>query len=551
VIPRLLTVVVLAAALGGCAYSHLQVSIDLYDEDPRFTPPLSPEDAVKLQENIENLRQAALDRTSERKFLATASRDIFIDTWKRAQGSEGVANQVDSDYRGYIASVDLAFQALEPKLDTAAGEVTSYLTHYQKAYKDAAASFKACETYRVTSRNTDSINNSPPDDCHVSELTKKVERLDQEWVLRRLPVTLRTEEATVRFKIAQAVSAYHSFSSPTATVQTSAPLVPASTDERNQWPKRERGTAADSSAPVRATGAFVIDWVQLRAKLNLMIEAAQLGGMRDRYAKLSLAIQSFNAGMASLAATSKLISRDEIARELTRSSTQSPSSLLDSSIKIALELDSLRTNLPDNASAQTALAGLARNSTQFAEVIDRLQDTGNPVWRIVTDPSNEEHWNKSPANTDFYAEGKSSVVLVRNDPMRFDVHDATNNPTALIKGQLEISRAVANAAISVASASTGIPAPQPPAAGAKTSDTSTTASAGNDAATAFATRKATADEAANLRDRQIRGLDLELSATLAALSAGPDKVPANQKSRLDALLNAYKTMFDASSKPSQ
>lgn len=545
---RLSVCLLLALGSTGCASSHLKVSIDLYDEDPRFTAPMSPEEAFRLQQDIEALRQAALDRTSQRKFLAAASRNIFVDTWTKAQGDEAVSAQVDAAYLTYLTSSDLALKNLQPALDEAATQVNTYLASYQTAYATAADDFQQCENYRVSGRYLESGHKSLPKECHVSELGKRVERLDNEWILRRLPVSLRAEEATVRMKVGAAAGAYRSFASSTATIQTASDA--SRTSSLGPDTPRSHDRFKGQYSPVTATDAFVIDWMSLRSKLNLMIEAAQLGGLRERYARLTLAIQSFNAQMASLAAAMKLIPKEEVATQVAREAIRTPSGLLDSSVAIALELDTLRTNLPDNASAQTALAGLARNSSEFVEIIDRLQDTGNPVWRIITDPANEEHWNKNPANTEFYAEGKSSVVFVRNDPMRFDVHDATNNPTALIKGQLEISRAVANAAISVASASAGIPVPKSSAGAATGANTSPAPSSGSDAATAFATRKATADEAAQLRDRQIRGLELELSSTLAAISSGPDPVPASQTARLDALLKAYKALFDASAKSS-
>jgi hypothetical protein len=612
-----LSVAAVVMVLAGCASARLQVAIDLYDEDPRFIAPMTPEETVQLIENVEKLRQAAADRTSERLFLATASKNLYVNTLRQieapASGSrrgsspskakESEADRIEDELQDFLNGTESALQALEPRLVYAKLAAAQYLQEYRDEYAGAESNFRLCEKVRVSGRyqhapipddqleQVKTTTNRPPpstnqdanavSNCHVSEFNKKVERLDREWILRRLPVCLRTEEAKVRSAVLDAVGAYRSFASPSATVQ-SAGSRPQPSDETPKAAGKTGGAADKEPEPknclspidlealfqkatrelsltkparqseTTVVSVFTLDWVSLRVQLNMYLEGAQLGGLHPLERRLTMAIQALNSGMIALAQASKLVSPQDVARAVEASSQNSPSGLLDSSVKIALELETLRTDLPESASAQTALAGLARNSSLFAELIDRLQDAGTPVWRIVSDPSNEEHWNKSPMQplTDFYAQGKSSVVFVRNDPMRFDVHDATNNPTALIKGQLEISRAVANAAISVAGAATGIPS-VPKSVGDTSGGTGAPASTTTetDAATAFAKRKGAADEAERLRDRQIRGLSLELTAILASLAtSGSDTVSDTQKGRLDAVLTAYRSMFESSTK---
>ncbi|AYM87570.1 hypothetical protein [Pseudoalteromonas agarivorans] len=89
--------------------------------------------------------------------------------------------------------------------------------------------------------------------------------------------------------------------------------------------------------------------------------------------------------------------------------------------------------------------------------LDRLQNASSPIWRIVTDPDNAEKWNTEFSETHFYAEGNSGVVVVRDSPIKYRVQEATNNPAALVQAQLQVSRAVADAAIQIAGASTGVP----------------------------------------------------------------------------------------------
>jgi hypothetical protein len=89
--------------------------------------------------------------------------------------------------------------------------------------------------------------------------------------------------------------------------------------------------------------------------------------------------------------------------------------------------------------------------------LERLQNPGSPVWRIVTDPENEKNWNTEFSRTYFYSEGNSGVVVVRDSPMDYRVQEGANNPAALVQAQLQVARAVADAAIQIAGASTGVP----------------------------------------------------------------------------------------------
>jgi hypothetical protein len=109
----------------------------------------------------------------------------------------------------------------------------------------------------------------------------------------------------------------------------------------------------------------------------------------------------------------------------------------------------------DKVSLMTKLQG---SSLRFSQ-LDRLQDPADPVWRVISSPENKDKWNKKFTNTSFVAEGNSQVIVVRDNPMSYRVHQGSNNPTALIQSQLQISRAVGNLALSVAAAAGGIKVP--------------------------------------------------------------------------------------------
>lgn len=82
----------------------------------------------------------------------------------------------------------------------------------------------------------------------------------------------------------------------------------------------------------------------------------------------------------------------------------------------------------------------------------RLEDLANPRWKTIA-TSNE--WEKNFTVTKFNAKGNSSVVLVQDDPVTYRIQQGSNNPAALIQGQLKIARALADASIQIVGARTG------------------------------------------------------------------------------------------------
>jgi len=131
----------------------------------------------------------------------------------------------------------------------------------------------------------------------------------------------------------------------------------------------------------------------------------------------------------------------------------------------ALSTLPLAPSLPTNAQAVQATLATSADLND----IDRAQDPADPFWRALTDDGNATQWNPAFATNYFYAEGNSSVVVVRDTPISYRVQMGKNNPTALVEGQLAISRAVADAAIEIAGAASGVKLPVPTAKGASAS----------------------------------------------------------------------------------
>jgi len=127
--------------------------------------------------------------------------------------------------------------------------------------------------------------------------------------------------------------------------------------------------------------------------------------------------------------------------------------------RVAAAATSLPASLSIGDRGTAALAELVRSTALLHSQIDRLQDPADPVWRVVSHPDNEEKWNTTFAETYFYAEGNSSVVVVRDSPFSFRVQRGDNDPTALIRSQLEVARAIGDAALTVAGASIGASLP--------------------------------------------------------------------------------------------
>ena len=125
--------------------------------------------------------------------------------------------------------------------------------------------------------------------------------------------------------------------------------------------------------------------------------------------------------------------------------------------KATAELSNVRIETDPNITGEIAISLLSVRLDLLNSQIDRLQDPADPVWREVTDPANDHKWSARPTTTSFYAEGDTSVVVVRDRLGQFRVHHGKNDPSALVQGQLRISRVVASSAIDVLAATSGVP----------------------------------------------------------------------------------------------
>jgi hypothetical protein len=105
--------------------------------------------------------------------------------------------------------------------------------------------------------------------------------------------------------------------------------------------------------------------------------------------------------------------------------------------------------------AQEVFGQIAASYEFINTQIDRLQDPADPAWRILSALENQVKWQTYYAETEFYAEGKTDVVFVRDRLGHFRLQRGKNNPAALIQGQFKITRAVASGLVDVLAAAAG------------------------------------------------------------------------------------------------
>lgn len=198
------------------------------------------------------------------------------------------------------------------------------------------------------------------------------------------------------------------------------------------------------------------------------------------------------------------------------------------------DMDGMRRLIAENPMVYTISAEEESKRLQAFDMLnsqlERLQNPGDPVWRVVTAKENKKKWNKQFSKIYFFAEGNSGVVIVRDSPMDYRVQEGANNPAALVQAQLGVSRAIADAAIQIAGATAGIPI--------------STASLSNDSVnkadnTNYQTetellvvKKATLERKTQLRALAIDSLQANIKSKLKQIEA---LHPVNDKTKIDQL----------------
>lgn len=266
-----------------------------------------------------------------------------------------------------------------------------------------------------------------------------------------------------------------------------------------------------------------------------------LADLRQKIQNLSLTLEELSERRYSV---SERASKDlnEIIGAMTISKSSDMKKSVDDIAKVVTAVPSA-IGIGDRGA--TALNQLVQSTTLFYSQIDRMQDPADPIWRTITAPENEAKWNKEFSKSYFYAQGNSSIIIVRDTPMSFRVQRGTNNPTALIQGQLQISRALGNAALSIATATTGMPVSNmldkdEPNNVALTKDSLSESEN-------LTRRKTISEQKYQLRARALRNLRINLKSIkedLQKIDHEKEQAEYNKlKTKFEAILDAHKQFF--------
>lgn len=490
--------------LSGCASATLTIKVDIYDEDPRVEPPMSPAEAERMLADLQNLESAATRERALQIKLAEGSYATFAAAWGQADGDPEVTKTLKAKKLAYVNAFGTPAKEFEDALTFVRDSIEDYTAKYSEAYEVAAKKVlgrrckdaRGCPTETGEGQSRTNLANS-------QRKTASENRGDDE-IIRKLPRSLINKENKIRRRLTEVVGAY--------------------------WAQRD------------IQPAFFVNWLELENLLSTryVIATSSAAGTNEAKVIEQITIRT-RSQITGLQREIDRFSGTDTAAGTMVAIPGRPSDLFGSTVAIGIELESLRNDLPNNATSLTALSGLVRRSSRFLELIDRLQDPSDPVWRIISDPLNKGHWNKQFTKTYFHGEGNTGVVVVRDNPMHFRIQSGTNDPAVLIQGQLDVARTVATAALSVAGAATGMPT-QPLQSGSGSPSGSSEGGAGN--ADAFQKRKASADEKARIRQRTLASLQRYLNGAAVSLSATEDAEAIEaQRNRLISVLKGHRTLL--------
>ena len=480
---------------SGCASTQLNLNLDLYTEDPSPEVALRPISIVKLRSSLSAARTESESLGRDRIELGRA----MVATYAKIYGLMVSLRPTSSSAGRTVqpasappapdpAAVEADLRGLRSWLDAYVTAVNGKVNDVHLAIDKASGNVDAY--VQATSKApTGPKTASPPSPVSLPKLDE---------VLKAVDIVGR------------------------ALAQLSVPL---GTDfERgfaDQWPVVMASLTPDNLAK------FFVGRSEPPQVLELRLQLAALAQT-----------------MAEISARGRQVSR-ELADRLTAAAAiagQNPGRLKLSIDAVAQAATTVPLSLGLGDRGMTALNDLVRSTTLFYSQVDRLQDPADPVWRIVGDVRNEAKWNITFSETYFYSEGNNSVFVVRDTPISYRVQRGANNPTALVQGQLQISRAIANAAISVAGAAVGAPIPKLPG----TADSGKPESTEGADAEKLARRDATVERQAAVRAQSIRGLRLRMQTLrdqLQRIDPNDTQAAATALAQLRSVLSAYESVF--------
>lgn len=552
---KLLSLHLVLVLCVGCATSEMTIHVDMYDENPKIEPLLTPSQAEQMILNTQKLAVAAQQDYSHRLYVNTRAVELYTSAWQGAGGSR----LSDKLWLDSVLSDDSCKQQIQ-KLNIAQQngqdvDVTDFFLHtemptmkamgeLEKLYFRMAQYTQAeCENILLFQSKINTVYNNL--DAYLETLRNRIAEFqaadtqDKKTFKKNNKIPKQDHECSNTKLYTEKFSLYcadkgeeipESLGNDRALreLAKSIELQQAKTDILTSTAR----LVAQYEAMRQPAARFYINWANLENLLNVVLLNAKNSKEKQRIRAIADNVK-INIQQLVAMSTARYGGSNLSAASLNK---QLGSQGLSSSVKaLGNELELLRENQTDSVSASTALIGLVQNSSKFMEQIDRLQDSGDPVWRAVTDPANEAHWNKKFAKTYFSGDGKVSALVVRDNPIRYRVHYGENSVSAAVKSQLNIARSLADAALTVAGGVAG--------AGVKLGEDGATSLELTTQADAVA-KQVELKTSLDAREKAITNMKRNLRDLLEEVNQADDSQTKELASRLRAILEGHKPLFE-------
>jgi hypothetical protein len=461
---------------SGCASTRLTLNLDLYSEDPLYVAPLTPIKVAGIYNGLDLVGKEGKTLADDRKRLAS---------------------QLFAAYRSTVA---LTTKIIAPELTP--DEINTAID------RNLARTSKHLDDY------TGEIDDKLVEIQTLSEQAKNI--IENYFGMLKADEGIATHGSKAVIARVEIMGAVRSASN--ALIELGGPL-------QTDFEKGFLAWFPDITSS--------IDSANLKSLLdNSTAEPVEFTQLRSTFRDLGETIAELEERGLQVPAT-----LDENLHELSNVQAADPGALKQSVDAIAAAATALPLSVGLGDRGTVAISELTRSTGLLYSQIDRLQDPADPIWRVVSAPENESKWNKQFTETHFFAQGNSEVVVVRDTPISFRVQRGNNNPTALIKSQLRISRAIGDTAISLAASAAGLPAfnPSNPAPNTNGANTESLVSAES-----LASAKATVERKSVLRKQVVRNLALNLSNLRRAFEAAN-----GDAQRTGILLNQFNDILDS------
>jgi hypothetical protein len=455
---RFAGLVAVLVLLTGCASAKLRLDLAIYKEDPRAGALLSPEQVDAMIKDLDTIVADASVYADSRKTLGATVVDVIADfSTLRQQVREGAkfdpekAQEDQKLFRDYVPAFDQAIDARLAAVNARTAEAKKALAQYRRLLQPTEQLAKTEST----------AANAKKGEAAPLSLQKQNE--------------IRAAQLTAHSAIELVVVAVQQL-----TGNLGTDLEQVIRDDRQAW------------AGVMKPEAF--DSPEVKKRVEQL--AVKLRGLQTTITDIEARGNKIGKGV-----------EERFAGTLAALDPDKPAGLSKTVEAIATAVTAIPDSLQFSNGGTQAISDITRRTALLSSQIERLQNPADPVWRIVTDPANAAKWNESFSKTYFYAEGNTSVTIVRDSPMDFRIQQGANNPAALVQAQLQVSRAIGSAALTVAGAAAGV---NLAAFGQQAQAPETQKEPAESDAEKLARRRATVQEERALRAGAVRGLVISL-----------------------------------------